>query len=90
MPILWTRVISMRNDNLDDIKTHIVSQDIEVAERMVRPPLKRYRAGDGDQVFWPRDEFDGRKDLNLESNTLSEPKLRKYAQIISKLRQRLR
>ena len=57
---------------------------------MVRPPLKRYRPGDGEQVFWPKDEFDGRKDLNLDSNTLTEPKLRMYAQKICKLRQRLR
>ena len=90
LPLLWTRVISMKHDSLDEITTHIVNQDIEIAGAMVRPPLKRNRPGDGEQVFWPKDEFDGRKDLNLDSNTLTEPKLRKYAQMISKLRQRLR
>ena len=41
LPDLWTRVISVRQSKVEDLKTFILHQDLEIAENMVRPPLKR-------------------------------------------------
>jgi len=90
IPEQWTRVISLRTDNPEDYKTYPVHQDLEVAESMVRAPLRRRKPGDDEPVFWPADALDSGKELSLASYSLSEPKLRKYAEQISKLRKRLR
>ena len=57
---------------------------------MVRKPLRRYRLGDQDPVYWPDDELSAKDDLSLEANALSEAKLKKIGATITKIRKRLR
>ena len=66
LPALWTRVISLRHDSLDDLKTYTVHQDLQLAGHMVRAPLRRYKPGDGEPIFWPDDFFEGREALSLD------------------------
>ena len=90
LPDLWTRVISVRQSKVEDLKTFILHQDLEVAGSMVRPPLKRQREGDKEMVYWPDKELSGQTDLSLEKHTLKETKLKSYAKQISQIRSRLR
>ena len=55
MPDRWTRVISLKNDKIENLRTYLVNQDLTISEGMVRPPLRRYKLGDQDPVFWPAD-----------------------------------
>ena len=90
LPNMWTRVISLSHDNIDDLKVYAVHQDLAVAEAMVRAPPRRQKPGYGEPTFWPDDYLDGRTVDSLDRYTLSEAQQKKYGKAITRLRKRLR
>ena len=79
----------MNVDKLEELKTHLVNEDLDVAEAMVKAPQKRYHGQSQDPIFWPDDYFDGKSDYTLEKYSLKDSQMKKYGKILTKLRGRL-
>ena len=53
--LISTPIKIVSNDKIENLRTYLVNQDLTISEGMVRPPLRRYKLGDQDPVFWPAD-----------------------------------
>ena len=90
IPDQWTRVVSLLQDDLEQLRTHLHHQDLLLSENMVRAPPARFHNRNYDPTFWPDEWVKGHLDFSLEANALTEAKLKQYGLKASQLRKRLR
>ena len=71
----WTRVISFKSGNLDDIKLYEIRADLLLEDAISKEPLK----GDQDwsPYFYMKDWIKDHPDKNIENSKLSDAYLKK-------------
>jgi len=85
VPEMWTRVISLSTDNLHDLKIFPMATDLLVKEGY---PKTRKRKGDPDWecFFSPKIYLELHPNPDLEKMRLTEDRLRRYGEQVSKIR----
>ena len=86
---MWSRVISVSEDQDQDIGTYAIKEDYSAMTAMPRPPPPR-RAGEWAPIFLPTEYAKAHNDITLEHYQLGERRLRTLGEEISKLRKRVR
>ena len=89
IPIMWSRVISVSEDNDEDIEIHPIEGDMAAMTALPRPPRAR-RAEDWKPLFLPTFYSKEHPDICLEQYRLGEKRLKTLGEEISKHRKRLR
>jgi len=82
---MWTRIISFSTDNLQDLKLYSIASDLLLKEGY---PKTRKRKGDPDWecFFSPKIYLELHPSPELEKMRLSEDRLRRYGEQVSKIR----
>jgi hypothetical protein len=86
---MWTRVISIADDEDMDIDVYSIVEDIEILESQQREPPPR-RGADWAPLFLPTSYSREHTDMTLEHYKLGERRLKTLGIEVSKLRERLR
>ena len=86
---LWTKVLSVNDDKVEDIKTYPLPADVQIANYIGRP---RNNLDDEEwsPIFLPKAFRSENPELTLEDRKLTKAELEEYGILISKHRKQLR
>ena len=89
IPIMWSRVICVSEDNDEDIEIYPIEADFAAMTALPKPPRAR-RAEEWAPLFLPTHYSKEHPDICLENYRLGERRLKTLGEEISKHRKRLR
>ena len=83
---MWSRVISLSEDDLTDLKVFELAPDLLLGGAMQKINTRGKSQKQWKPIFWPDDYLGEGHDMTLANNTLSEDQLKKYAFKVTKVR----
>ena len=89
LPVMWSRVISITQDEDEDVGVHSIVEDIQIIASLPRQPPGR-RDGEWAPLFLPTTFARGHNDMTLEHYKLGERRLKTLGIEVSKLREKFR
>ena len=85
IPELWTRVISISYDRIDQLKSYSVSSELLLAAGFPEPEKKKW-ARKYKLLFNPKEFVKEFKDITLDGFRLNQKELEEYGLQVSKIR----
>ena len=89
LPIMWSRVILISEDQDADIGVHEIARDLAAVATLPRPPPAR-RSGDWSPIFLPSEYSKAHPDISMQTYRLGERRLKTLGQEICAHRARIR
>ena len=90
IPLKWSRVISLSDDNLTNLKVFELAPDLLIGGAMSKSNTRNRKEKKWKPIFWPDEYITEGHNMTLEGNKLSELQLKKQAVVATKARKLFR
>jgi hypothetical protein len=85
IPDQWSRVISISNDDLDDVKVYELGPDLLLSKAVTATLSRGRTAKEWKPLFWP-EQYAKKHDMTVAGNTLTEEQLAQHGQKVTQAR----
>ena len=89
MPELWSRLLWLKLDKLENLKTYELGPDLLLGNAMIATVSRGKKTKQWKPGFWPDDYMKEGHSMKVEDNQLSETEIRKNGKKITKFRKYL-